>query len=83
MDFGLYLVWEEIMDKKDNKSLKILGFFLILCLTGFMGYTAIVGFGDKKIGSAYNVKQGLDLFIRKERIVLRLKFRAYPMRMRF
>lgn len=49
------------MDKKDNKSLKILGFFLILCLTGFMGYTAIVGFGDKKIGSAYNVKQGLDL----------------------
>ena len=49
------------MEKKDNKSLKILGFFLILCLTGFMGYTAIVGFGDKKIGSAYNVKQGLDL----------------------
>lgn len=49
------------MEKKDNKGLKILGFFLILILTGFMGYTAIVGFGPNKIGSAYNVKQGLDL----------------------
>ena len=49
------------MEKKDSKGLKILGFFLILCLTGFMGYTAIVGFGPNKIGSAYNVKQGLDL----------------------
>ncbi len=49
------------MEKKDNKALRILGFFLILALTGFMGYTAIVGFGEKKIGSAYNVKQGLDL----------------------
>ena len=49
------------MDKKDNKGLKIAGLFLVLALTCFFGYTAIVGFGEKKIGSAYNVKQGLDL----------------------
>ena len=49
------------MNKKENKGLRIAGFFLILALTAFMGYTAIVGFGEKKIGSAYNVKQGLDL----------------------
>ena len=49
------------MDKKDNKGLRIAGLFLILALTCFFGYTAIVGFGEKKIGSAYNVKQGLDL----------------------
>ena len=49
------------MEKKDNKGLRIAGLFLILALTCFFGYTAIVGFGEKKIGSAYNVKQGLDL----------------------
>ena len=49
------------MNKKDNKGLRIAGFFLILALTGFMGYTAIIGWGPNRIGSAFNVKQGLDL----------------------
>ena len=49
------------MKKKESKSLRILGLVLILLVTVFMGYTALVGFSDKKIGSAYNVKQGLDL----------------------
>ena len=49
------------MEKKNSKGLRIAGFLIIIALTAFMGYTAIVGFGEKKIGSAYNVKQGLDL----------------------
>ena len=34
---------------------------LILALTCGMGYVALFGIGEKRIGSAYNVKQGLDL----------------------
>ncbi len=49
------------MEKKENKIGRILAMVLILCITAALGYTAIVGWGDKRIGSAYNVKQGLDL----------------------
>ena len=62
MYFGF--LWDQRrneMDKKENKGLKILGFFLIIAITAALGYTAIVGWGEKRIGSAYNVKQGLDL----------------------
>ena len=53
--------WEDEMNKKEKKAGKIIGLFLILALTAALGYIAVCGIGEKKIGSAYNVKQGLDL----------------------
>jgi len=55
------LPWEDEMNKKEKKAGKIIGLFLILALTAALGYIAVCGIGEKKIGSAYNVKQGLDL----------------------
>ncbi len=49
------------MGKKEKKAGKIIALLLILALTCGMGYVALFGIGEKKIGSAYNVKQGLDL----------------------
>ena len=49
------------MNKKEKKAGKIIGLFLILALTAALAYIAVCGIGEKKIGSAYNVKQGLDL----------------------
>lgn len=44
-----------------NKTGKIISFFAIILVTVAMGYIAIVGVGENKTGSIYDVKQGLDL----------------------
>lgn len=44
-----------------NKTAKIISFFAIILITVAMGYIAIVGIGENKKGSIYDVKQGLDL----------------------
>ena len=49
------------MKKNEKKAGRIIGLFVILALTAALGYIAVCGIGEKKIGSAYNVKQGLDL----------------------
>ena len=54
-------ILEDQMGKKEKKAGKIIALLLILALTCGMGYVALFGIGEKKIGSAYNVKQGLDL----------------------
>ncbi|MBQ7766219.1 MAG: protein translocase subunit SecD [Lachnospiraceae bacterium] len=44
-----------------NKTGKIIGFFVIILLTVAMGYISLVGIGEDKKGSLYDIKQGLDL----------------------
>ncbi|MBQ8247180.1 MAG: protein translocase subunit SecD [Lachnospiraceae bacterium] len=44
-----------------NKTAKIISFFAIILITVAMGYVALVGVGENKTGSIYDVKQGLDL----------------------
>lgn len=44
-----------------NKTAKIISFFAIILATIGLGYIALVGVGENKTGSIYDVKQGLDL----------------------
>lgn len=44
-----------------NRTGKIISFFAIILVTIAMGYVALVGVGESKTGSIYDVKQGLDL----------------------
>ncbi|MCR5848922.1 MAG: protein translocase subunit SecD [Lachnospiraceae bacterium] len=44
-----------------GKTGKIIALFLILLLTGGLGYIAVCGIGEQKAGSYRNVSQGLDL----------------------
>ncbi|MBQ3515602.1 MAG: protein translocase subunit SecD [Lachnospiraceae bacterium] len=44
-----------------NKTGKIISFFVIILVTIAMGYISLVGIGEDKKGSLYDIKQGLDL----------------------
>lgn len=44
-----------------GKTGKIIALFLILLITGGLGYIAVCGVGEGKVGSYRNVSQGLDL----------------------
>ncbi|MBO5341178.1 MAG: protein translocase subunit SecD [Lachnospiraceae bacterium] len=44
-----------------SKTAKIVSFFAIILITVAMGYIAIVGVGENKTGSIFDIKQGLDL----------------------
>ena len=44
-----------------NKTGKIISFFAIILITAALGYVALVGVGENKTGSLYDIKQGLDL----------------------
>ena len=44
-----------------NKTGKIISFFAIILITVALGYVALVGVGENKTGSLYDIKQGLDL----------------------
>ncbi len=47
--------------KKENKTGKIIGFWVSVMLTAVFGYIAIAGIGPNKTGSILDIKQGLDL----------------------
>ncbi|MBO4784194.1 MAG: protein translocase subunit SecD, partial [Lachnospiraceae bacterium] len=40
---------------------KIIALFLIIAITGGLGYVAVAGIGEDKVGSYKNISQGLDL----------------------
>ena len=44
-----------------SKTARIVSFFAIILITVAMGYIAIVGVGENKTGSIFDIKQGLDL----------------------
>lgn len=44
-----------------SKTARIVSFFAIILITAVMGYISIVGVGENKTGSIYDIKQGLDL----------------------
>ncbi len=44
-----------------NKTGKIVSFFAIILITVALGYVAVVGIGENKTGSIFDIKQGLDL----------------------
>lgn len=44
-----------------NKTGKIISFFVIILVTLAMGYISLVGIGEDRKGSLYDIKQGLDL----------------------
>jgi SecD/SecF fusion protein len=44
-----------------NKTGRIISFFIIVLVTVAMGYISLVGIGEDRKGSLYDIKQGLDL----------------------
>ncbi len=44
-----------------NKTGRIISFFVIVLVTVAMGYISLVGIGEERKGSLYDIKQGLDL----------------------